>query len=200
MYPAIGRNCLEQAVAIGGFQLRKGAVFENHRHHGIILSQTLEHLGVGGVAALCLFLCGQTHALKQRFAELLRGIQVEFIARKLIDIRNQLLDALLKSFAEFFNTLCVNQEALALHRGKHLGKRQLDLVKQALLAVLLNGGVHFGEYGGQICREYRRVAVGNIRARVFGGYAAQVVGVGGGVQHIGGEHCVARNVIDLYIR
>ena len=68
------------------------------------------------------------------------------------------------------------------------------------MAVLLNGGVHFGEYGGQICREYRRFAVGNIRARVFGGYAAQVVGVGGGVQHIGGEHCVARNVIDLYIR
>jgi hypothetical protein len=62
--PSITSNHLEQTVTVGGFQLGKLTVIQQHGNRGMGIPKTLKHLCVGGIARLGFFLWGQPQVLK----------------------------------------------------------------------------------------------------------------------------------------
>ena len=107
--------------------------------------QLLQHLRAGGVARAGLLRRGQTHALEQHLAQLLRGIEVDPLPRQLRDFVDQAGDGRIEGHTQLPQRVRVHQEALPLHVPQHEGQRHFDVpehavqVARAQLLVLLHG-------------------------------------------------------------
>ena len=101
----------------------------------MIGDQLLQHLGIGGIAALGFLFGGQLQLAKQNISQLLGGIDIEFAAGQLIDLLLQLDGQSIQVDAELPQALAVDAKAGELHRGQHLTEGLLHLPQQLLLAV-----------------------------------------------------------------
>ena len=104
----------------------------------MLRTQRLEHVNIGGVASLGLFLRWQPQFYKQHVAELFGGIEVEVIARVFNNRRVRLIDPVVKLAAVVPERLGIEREALAFHSREHARQRHFNLIKQLFLLVLPN--------------------------------------------------------------
>ena len=86
VYPPVRGLGVQQAVHVGGQQLRIGAVFQNLVNDRAVGAQAFQRLGVGGVAAGVFLARRQTQFVKQRFTQLLGAVYVERITDGCINI------------------------------------------------------------------------------------------------------------------
>ena len=101
----------------------------------MIGDQLLQHLGIGGIAALGFLFGGQLQLAKKNISQLLGGIDIEFAAGQLIDLLLQLDGQSIQVDAKLPQALAVDAKAGELHRGQHLAEGLLHLPQQLLLAV-----------------------------------------------------------------
>ena len=81
----------------------------------MIGDQLLQHLGIGGIAALGFLFGGQLQLAKQNIAQLLGGIDIEFAAGQLIDLLLQLDGQSIQVDAKLPQALAVDAKAGELH-------------------------------------------------------------------------------------
>ena len=133
--PAVCPDGILQSFHVGGGQLFVLTVLQYLAHDGVVGNQLLQHLGIGGIAALGLFLCRQLQLPEQHLAQLLGGIDIKLPARKGVDFLLQSSSQIVQIDAEFPQSLAVDAKARQFHRGKHLAERLLHLPQQLLLGV-----------------------------------------------------------------
>ena len=167
---------------------------------GRVAPQRLQRLGVRGVAALRLFARGQAQVLKQRLAQLLGAVDVELVPDDAVNGGELLLERGGELVPEGLDARLVHQDAAVLHVGQHRAQRQLDVAQQSGHALrLARAGERLAQRGHQ--RRVGRfvaakIAFDAVLARKAGG---RVV-AGGGVEQIGRELCVERDILRRFAR
>ena len=141
---AVGADGVLEALHIGGGKLFIFAVLQYFADDGVIGDQLLQHLGIGGIAAFGLFLCGELQLAEQHVAQLLGGIDVELPAGKGVDLLLQCGGQPVQIDPEFRKALAVDPKAGQLHRGQHLTKGLLHFPQQLLLTVGLQLPFQYG--------------------------------------------------------
>ena len=185
VHPPVRADHLQQPVAVGGFQLGHGAVAQHLVHHRVEQPQLLQHVGVGGPAALGLFPVGQAQLAEQGLSQLLGGVDVELVPHLFDNLVVELVHLGLQLFAVSLDALLVHIEADVLHLGQHKAEGDLDGLQQLLLAVLRNGlfqGLTQPRHGRPKV-QLRLLEVRQGHA-VLGAEALHVVAGGGGIQKI----------------
>ena len=129
---------LQKPLDIGALELGQLAVFQNRRDDRMQARELFEHVHIGRVAGLGLFLRGQAELFKQHLAQLAGGVDVEFAARVLVDLPDQHRDARVQLVAEGAQLVRRDRAAEHLHLREHAQERQLDLVIQPAHAELLD--------------------------------------------------------------
>ena len=107
-------------------ELRQLTPLLDHRDDRVLVADRAEHLCVGRVAGLALASGGQAELLEQDPADLLRRAEHELLARELVRLRLELLDAIGEARRDLTHPVGVDLHARVLHRGEHAGQRQLD--------------------------------------------------------------------------
>ena len=77
VYSLIRPDIDGQTFRIGGIQLGKLTVVENHLYHRIIGSQFVQHIGSRRITGFRLFPIGQLHMVKQNLSQLLGRIDIK---------------------------------------------------------------------------------------------------------------------------
>ncbi len=200
MDASVLRDDLDEAVTVGGLQLGHRAVFKDVRDDRVVVRQFFEDRGVGGPAGLCLLAAGQSQLFKEGFAQLFRGVQVEFEAHFVIDAGGHLFDTLVDLFAVDFEAVDVHEEAVLLHGGEDFGEGDLHRQKVCLV-VRVDGAeevlLRAVEAEG-LSHKLRVIVAGDgaeLALVVLLIEADRVVGLGAGVQDVAGEGRVELQVL-----
>ena len=189
MHAAVVGAHTRQGVDVGRFDLRELAVAQHERGKLVHLRQLLEHARIGGVAALVLLERREADHLEEDVRELLGGIEVERLPRKLVDLRGDRVEVGLGARTELRKTGRIERGAGALHHAERRHEWQIDLVVHPRAAVLLERvGEHCGQ-GARHCRMDRRalgvgLRLGHRAAEVHLGESLVGVGRGGRVEHV----------------
>ena len=116
--------------------------FEYSRHSSITGTIScssrigLQHARVGRVARLALPAGCEAEHLEEDPRHLLRRAEHELLARELLRACLELLDAVGQPRGDLAHAVCVDADADVLHRGQHLGQRQLDVAVERVEAAL----------------------------------------------------------------
>ena len=86
------------------------------------IPQAFQHIGVGGIAGLGLFLGRQAELLEQGRRQLLGRIEVEGIADGVVYLPLDVIDAGLQGFPKGGDAGAVRRHPDVLHRGQYLGQ------------------------------------------------------------------------------
>ena len=146
---AVLADDLQKPFHIGRVQLLVGAELQDVLYQRV-LPQGFQRFGVGGPAPLRFFAVGQTHGIKQHFAQLLCAVWVEADAAGFqMDAGEHLLQLRAQLHAELLDAVSVYQHADAGHIGQNLCQRKFDLLIERILAALGDLGFHFGKQVGK---------------------------------------------------
>ena len=110
-----------QGVNIGAFQLRELAVFQHLARYLVLGRQALQHIrrGRDSLALAVLHRRGQIQFFKQDLAELLRRVDVEWLAGQLVDFRRKPLDGGVELFGENLELHRLDADAGLLDARQH---------------------------------------------------------------------------------
>src|SRR5206468_6076125 len=108
----------------------------DHADELVLAADRAEHTAVGRVAGLALAAGREAELLEQDVRDLLRRAEHELLARELVRLRLELLDAVRESRRDLAHPVGVDLDAGALHRSQHRRQRKLDLAIEALGAAL----------------------------------------------------------------
>ena len=125
----VRRDGFQQALAVRGTQLRQRAVAQNLINCRMYAAQTLQHICVCGVSLFRLFAVRQSELYEQRFAQLHRGVDVEFVPHVFINFFLKRVHLLRKHLAVGFYGLAVNKEAAFLHLAQNQSKRNFNVLQ-----------------------------------------------------------------------
>ena len=182
VYPPVRINHFQQAIAVSAFQLSQCAIFHDFFHHRVGRAQTLQHLGIGGIAAFCLFLTRQTQVLKQGNAQLLGRVDIKLVTHRLKDLIRQGGNAGAQLLGERLDSRLVHIKSGALHACQHTGQGQFDFRQQFALPGIVDQSVRLGKQLRQDHRQRHRrllliqtVAVRRHRHIVFQRQLGQIV-------------------------
>ena len=107
----------------------------------MLLAQRLQSVGVGRVAGLRPLADRKAKVFEQHLRELLRGVEVELLARDLLDLRldrRQLRPELVLHLLEIRD---VDGDPLGLHVREYTGERKFDLVEEIVDAQISHLGL-----------------------------------------------------------
>ena len=136
--PVLRTDDLQKPLDIGAFELGQLAVFQNRRDDRMHARELCQHVHVGRVPGLGLFLRRQAELFKQHLAQLAGGVDVEFAARVLVDLADQHLDTRVQLVAKGAQLVRRDRAARDLHLRKDTQERQLDFIKEPAHAKLLD--------------------------------------------------------------
>ena len=122
--------------------------------------------------------------LKKHLAELLRGIDVEFSARLLIDLIAQSVDRARETVAKGAESHSVHHKAGVLHFSKHSAQRKLNLIIQLIHLKL------FELFFGDGLEPVYRLGAAKLRAAVAHGHTMQVIIALGRVEQVRRQRCI----------
>ena len=108
----------------------------------MLAAQLFEGLGVRRPAGFRLFAGGEHQLFKQDLAELLRGVDVELLAREGVDLLLQRVDADGELLPVVVQRLPVDEKARPLHVGQHIAQRQLHFVHEGRHALVFELLLH----------------------------------------------------------
>ena len=134
------RICADEArdaVEVRRLELAPEAVSEDLLDDRVLEAQALEHFGVRRIACLRLLAHRQAELLEEHDTELLGRVEVEVVARHLVDGGFDLLQAVGDFFRLFGEMRAVDVDAVLLHRGEDLDKRQLNRIHEMRELLLL---------------------------------------------------------------
>ena len=143
MYPAVRCYLVEQSCDICGIQFGVLAVFQHVVYYRRVISQFFEYLRVGGITALCLFLCRKSKFFKKNGSKLLRGSYIELVTGFIVYHLLGFLYHLREICAEFLDALAVDTDTGVLHRCKYLGKGEFDVLHKRSHTLGLYLGTEF---------------------------------------------------------
>ena len=172
---------LAQLVGVGALQLGKAAVLQDFCRQRIVLGELLQHFFVRArCAARRLLDHGQTELGEEHVADLLRGAEVERLARKLVRLLLQRHDAFAELMALRRQDRRIDQHAVALHAIERLARRYLQVVDEAQLGIDLDARpkreVHVERLVAVFARVFRRLVDGHLTERnLVHAFAAQVL-------------------------
>ena len=110
----------------------------------MLVRKLFQHVHIGRIPGLGLFLRRQAELVKQHLAQLAGGVDVELAARVLVDLADQHLDTRVQLVAKGAQLIRRDRTARDLHLRKDAQERQLDLVIQLAHAELLDLVRSFG--------------------------------------------------------
>ena len=113
-------------------QLRQLAPLLDDLDDRVLVPDRAENARVRRVAGLALAPGRELELLEEDARELLRRAEHELLARKLVRLRLELLDAVGEPRGDLTHAVRVDLDADVLHRREHRGERQLDAVVQLL--------------------------------------------------------------------
>ena len=125
---AIVGDDLGQALHIGGVQLGQLAVLQNLLNDGVGHPQLFQDLSAGGVARLGLLHRGQAQLFKEDHAQLLGGVQVEFLPGQPPDLLLEGGNAGFQHLAELVQGFVIHQHTGHFHPGQDSTQGHLHLV------------------------------------------------------------------------
>ena len=153
---AVGVDDLQKPVGVGAFQFRQHPVVEDFVDDRVLVPQLFQHVGVGAPTGFRFLPGGQHQLFKQYRPELLRGVDVELLARLFPDALLQRVDGVHHARAEFGQRGFIYKESLVLHLRQHRAEGQFNVIKQFFHAereqLVLHGVVQRGNgrgFGGQ---------------------------------------------------
>ena len=102
----------------------------------MLAADRAQHARVRRVAGLALAAGREAELLEEDLRHLLGRAEHELLARQLVGLRLELLDAVGQAGGDLAHPVGVDLDAGGLHRGEHLGQRELDLAVERLGAAL----------------------------------------------------------------
>ena len=100
-------------------------------------SQRFQHICVGRITGLGLFLCRQAQMLKQHLSQLFWRIDVKLFSCQMVDDILIILDLFIQHFTVLCQCSGVHLKAVHLHRSQHLGQRHFDVLQQSFLFIFV---------------------------------------------------------------
>jgi len=155
---------LRQRVDVGRLQLGQLPVLEDRGDDFVLVPQRLERVCVGRVAGLRALADGKPEVFEEDLGELLRRVQVEFLAGQLLDLGFEGGELAAQLVLHVLQVGHVDRDALRLHVGQHAGERQLDLVEEVVDAEV----AHLGFESRPQVEDRLGPARGELRSLVFG--------------------------------
>ena len=126
--PVLARARMEQAVDKRALELGQKPVLLHQRHDWVVRLQPVQRLSIRGIAGLRLSLRRQAETFEQNGAKLLRGQDVEALARHFINLAGERFGTFFKLALHAKQALLVDAEPDALHIVQHFGERHLHVV------------------------------------------------------------------------
>ena len=128
--PGLRVDLLGQLLGVGRAQLREAAVLQDDARQRIACSASSSStfFGGGGLAGARFLPHRQALLVEQDFLQLLRRIEVERLAGRLVGLDLELGEALRDFAALLLQQLAVDEHAAVLHLEQHRHERLLDLL------------------------------------------------------------------------
>ena len=152
-----------QRAEVGVDQLRELAPLLDHADDLVLAADRAQDARVGRVAGLPLAAGRQLQLLEEDARDLLRRAEHELLARELVRLRLELLDAVGEPRGDLAHPVGVDADAGVLHVGEHRDERQLDRLVELEVPALEQPRAHLGDDPRRDRRpadERRRLLVG----------------------------------------
>ncbi len=119
-----------QSVRIGGFELRKAAVFQHLCHNVVLRRQLLQDICRSGITAFRLLSARKSHLFKKDLSQLLGACDVKLASRRLVNGLLQLADPIHQLLAVLGQLVRQHADADVLHIVQDIRERQLHPLVQ----------------------------------------------------------------------